>query len=253
MPDRAAGRRAAVLGHPIAHSLSPVLHRAAYAALGLDWTYDRVDVTGTTLAAFLDSLDESWVGLSLTMPLKRDVLPLLDEIDDVARATGAVNTVLLDGGRRRGTNTDVAGLVVGPRRARRRSRSVGRARRPGATARSAVAALARRGTTGVTAYARRPEAAADLVATAEAVGVALEVRPWAAASDGLGADVVVSTVVAGAADVLGRRGPGVARDAARRRLRPLAHRARRPPGRTAGERSPPASTCCCTRRSGRSG
>ena len=112
MPDRTAGRRAAVLGHPIEHSLSPVLHRAAWAALGLDWTYDRIDVVGADLPAFLDSLDESWVGLSLTMPLKRDVLPLLDEIDDIARATGAVNTVLLDGGRRRGTNTDVAGLVV---------------------------------------------------------------------------------------------------------------------------------------------
>jgi shikimate dehydrogenase len=205
MPDRAAGRRAAVLGHPIAHSLSPVLHRAAYAALGLDWTYDRADVTGTTLAAFLDSLDASWVGLSLTMPLKRDVLPLLDEIDDVARATGAVNTVLLDGGRR-GTNTDVAGLAVAlDERGAGRGRSV--VLGAGATARSAVAALARRGTTGITAYARRPEAAADLVGTAEAVGVALQVRPWSEAGDGLAADVVVSTVVAGASDVLARAVP----------------------------------------------
>jgi shikimate dehydrogenase len=194
-------RRAGVLGHPIEHSLSPVLHRAAYAALGLDWDYVRADVTGDTLAAFLDSLDESWVGLSLTMPLKQDVLPLLDEIDDIARATGAVNTVLLDGGGRRGTNTDVAGLVV-------TLDEHGAGRGPsvvlgaGATARSAVAALARRGTSGVTAYARRPEATADLVATAEAVGVRLEVLPWDAAGAGLGADVVVSTVVAGAADVL---------------------------------------------------
>jgi shikimate dehydrogenase len=65
-----------------------------------------------------------------------------------------------------------------------------------------VAALARRGTTGVTAYARRPEAGADLASTAEAVGVALEVLPWARAQEGLGADVVISTVVAGAADKL---------------------------------------------------
>jgi shikimate dehydrogenase len=201
MPDRTAVRRAAVLGHPIEHSLSPVLHRTAYAALGLDWTYDRADVTGATLPAFLDSLDASWVGLSLTMPLKHDVLPLLHEIDDIARATGAVNTVLLDGGRRRGTNTDVAGLVAAlDERGAGRGPSV--VLGAGATARSAVAALARRGTTGITAYVRRPEAAADLVTTAEAVGVAVDVKPWDEARHGLEADVVVSTVVAGAADVL---------------------------------------------------
>ena len=70
-------RRAAVLGHPISHSLSPVLHRAAYADLGLDWTYDALDVTSEELPGFLAGLDESWVGLSLTMPLKQAVLPLL--------------------------------------------------------------------------------------------------------------------------------------------------------------------------------
>ena len=62
-------RRCAVLGSPISHSLSPVLHRAAYAELGLDWTYDAVDVGSHELADFVDGLDESWRGLSLTMPL----------------------------------------------------------------------------------------------------------------------------------------------------------------------------------------
>jgi hypothetical protein len=69
--------RLAVLGSPIAHSQSPALHTAAYAALGLDWQYDAVEVTGATLADFVASRDASWRGLSLTMPLKRDVLPLL--------------------------------------------------------------------------------------------------------------------------------------------------------------------------------
>ncbi len=201
MPASPARRRAAVLGHPIEHSLSPVLHRAAYAALGLDWGYDRVDVTADGLAAFLDSLDGSWVGLSLTMPLKDAVLPLLDEVDPVAAATGAVNTVLLQDGRRRGVNTDVGGLVAaldekgagpGP------SVVLG----AGATARSAVAALAARGAATVSAYARRPEAAEDLRRTADAVGVPLEVLAWAGAAAGLTADVVVSTVPVGAADPL---------------------------------------------------
>lgn len=194
-------RRAAVLGHPVGHSLSPVLHRAAYAALGLDWVYERVDVTPDGLAELLDSLDESWAGLSLTMPLKDAVLPLLDEIDDVAAATGAVNTVVLREGRRIGANTDVGGLVAaldehdaghGP------AVVLG----AGATARSAVAALAARGASSVTAYARRPAAAERLSATAVAVGVTLDVRDWSGAAAALGADVVVSTVPSGAADEL---------------------------------------------------
>jgi shikimate dehydrogenase len=70
--------RAAVLGSPVAHSLSPLLHRAAYQALGLEWTYDAVEVDEAGLAGFLSGLGGEWAGNSLTMPLKRGVLPLLD-------------------------------------------------------------------------------------------------------------------------------------------------------------------------------
>ena len=85
--------RAAVLGKPIAHSLSPVLHRAAYQALGLaDWTYDLVECDEAGLAGYVDSRGPDWAGLSLTMPLKRTVLPLLDHVDQVAAATGGANT-----------------------------------------------------------------------------------------------------------------------------------------------------------------
>ena len=83
-------RRAAVLGSPISHSLSPTLHRAAYASLGLDWSYDAFDVTAEQLPAFVDSLDDSWVGLSLTMPLKESMIPPLATIDPVAAPVGAV-------------------------------------------------------------------------------------------------------------------------------------------------------------------
>src|SRR4051794_41924826 len=98
-------RRCAVLGSPIAHSLSPVLHRAAYAELGLDWSYDAVDVTEERLAPFLDGLDASWRGLSLTMPLKRSVLPLLDQVTHRAVEAGAGENRLLQGGRGPGPNT----------------------------------------------------------------------------------------------------------------------------------------------------
>lgn len=110
-------RRAAVLGHPVAHSLSPLLHRAAYQALGLaGWTYGLQDVTEEQLPGVVRDLDASWAGLSLTMPLKQVVLPLLDHVDPLAEVVGAVNTVVVQGGGTApvlvGANTDVAGIVA---------------------------------------------------------------------------------------------------------------------------------------------
>jgi shikimate dehydrogenase len=102
----------AVLGSPIAHSLSPVLHRAAYAELGLDWTYGAIEVDSEGLERFVSGLGADWRGLSLTMPLKRTVMPLLDEVDDWAEVSRAANTVVLDGGRRLGHNTDVPGAIA---------------------------------------------------------------------------------------------------------------------------------------------
>lgn len=193
-------RRAAVLGSPIAHSLSPVLHRAAYAELGLTgWSYDAHDVTADALPGFLARLDESWAGLSLTMPLKDAVLPLLDTSSSLVRAVGAANTVLVRGGTWHGENTDVPGMVAALRAA-----GVGRVQSAvvlggGATARSAVAALAEV-TGSVTAFVRTTSRAHDLARTADATGVALAVRPWAQAM--LDAPLVVNTTPAGAADEL---------------------------------------------------
>src|SRR5262249_50853763 len=116
-PPHAARRgravRCAVLGDPVEHSLSPALHRAAYAALGLDWTYDAVRVAAGGLRDFVSGLDESWRGLSLTMPLKREAVPLLTSQDEWTRVSGAANTVLLDSdGGRHGLNTDVPGALA---------------------------------------------------------------------------------------------------------------------------------------------
>lgn len=155
-----AGRpRCAVLGKPIAHSLSPVLHRAAYAELGLDWAYDAVEVDEAGLAGFLGGLDDAWRGLSLTMPLKRRVLELLsptDEVDRWARLAGAANTLVL-GPHRLAANTDVPGAVAALRR-------VGPLHHAavlggGATAASVVLALAELGCTATTVLARSPERA----------------------------------------------------------------------------------------------
>ncbi|WP_165922662.1 saccharopine dehydrogenase NADP-binding domain-containing protein [Pseudonocardia endophytica] len=128
-------RRAAVLGSPIAHSLSPVLHRAAYASLGLaGWSYDAHEVDEAGLAGFVAGLGPEWAGLSLTMPLKRVALEVADRAADTAAAIGAANTLVPEPDGWRASNTDVTGLVVALSRARAGSATAG-----GATAGFATA------------------------------------------------------------------------------------------------------------------
>lgn len=110
--------RAAVLGLPVAHSLSPVLHTAAYRALGLDgWRYDARECDEAGLPTFVAGLGPEWAGLSLTMPLKRVALAVADEVSPLATAIGAANTLVFTDGRRSADNTDVAGIVAALRAA----------------------------------------------------------------------------------------------------------------------------------------
>jgi shikimate dehydrogenase len=207
------GRRAAVLGHPIAHSLSPALHRAAYAALGLDaWRYDAVDVTEEQLPGLVESLTGEWAGLSLTMPLKQTVIPLLDHIEPLAEVVGAVNTVLVQSGRGRpvltGANTDVYGIVTalgealapGPVASVRRTAAV---LGGGATAASTLAALAQLGCTTPVVYVRSLGRIGGLMRAAHRMGVEPRyVSSDAAARELTSADLVVSTLPPHAADGL---------------------------------------------------
>lgn len=203
-------RRAAVLGSPIAHSLSPLLHRTAYAALGLHvWDYAAVEVAPEGLPAFLDGLDESWVGLSLTMPLKQAVLPLLDEVSELARLVGAVNTVTFEwpARRRTGDNTDIPGMQAALAEAGVSVSPYAAVLGAGATACSAVVALAGRGVQRVVLAARRPTATDAVRVVAERAGVGLEVVGWDAAADLLEAPLAVATTPAGATDGLAGRVP----------------------------------------------
>ncbi|HEY3201115.1 MAG TPA: shikimate dehydrogenase [Actinomycetes bacterium] len=198
-------RRAAVLGSPIGHSLSPVLHRAAYATLGLDWSYEAIEIDEARLAGFLDGLDESWAGLSLTMPLKRTVIPLLHGLSATAAAVDAVNTVLLPGhGRRIGDNTDVAGMVAALRVVPAGQVPVERVAilGAGATAAAALAALARLGVRGADVFVRSDHRAAGIRTAADRVGIVARPRSWAEATSALAADLLISTVPSGATDVL---------------------------------------------------
>ena len=186
--------RCAVLGRPVAHSLSPVLHRAAYAALGLDWRYEAVEVGAEDLGDFVAGLDARWRGLSLTLPLKRVVLPLLDEVSDVAAMAGAANTVVLAGGRSYGDNTDVPGAAAALRE--RYSGPVDHVvvLGGGATAASVLLAVADLGCTRAHLMVRDPARAADTVDAAVRHPRAPVVTVGALGDAVPPADVVVSTV-----------------------------------------------------------
>ncbi|SEN28847.1 shikimate dehydrogenase [Nonomuraea pusilla] len=213
--------RAAVLGSPIRHSLSPCLHRAAYAAMGLeDWTYEAYECDEERLPGLLAGLrplrgargtageaerGDAWAGLSLTMPLKRAVLPLLDTVSQSAVEVGGANTVVFREGRAHGDNTDVHGI----------ERALAEAGVPaprsavvlggGATAASALAALRNLGLHAATLLVRDPARAGETAEVAERLGVALAVETLDKLEACLDADLVVSTLPGGAADAYAGR------------------------------------------------
>ena len=202
---------AAVIGSPIAHSLSPVIHRAAWERLGLagDWEYRSAEVDRGGLGAFIAGLDPQCRGLSVTMPCKQAVMPLMDVVDPLAAAVGAVNTVVPGAGVLTGFNTDVHGITTAIAEARA-ARGLGPARSAcvlgaRATASSALAALGALGVTRTTVVARRFSGPGSVVAAAARMGVGIDqvlIGDTARASAALAADIVVSTLPAGAADPL---------------------------------------------------
>lgn len=205
MPPRATeARRAAVLGKPIAHSLSPVLHRAAYDALGLtDWSYGRFEIDEDTLPDFIEKLGPEWAGLSLTMPLKRAVIPLVDEISETAASVDAVNTVVFtEDGRRIGDNTDIPGMVAALREHGIEQVDSAAILGAGATASSALAALARICTGEVVAYVRSEARAAEMRQWGERLDVDVRTADWADAQQALKAPLVIATTPAGTTDAL---------------------------------------------------
>ncbi|MFJ8783326.1 shikimate dehydrogenase [Streptomyces sp. NPDC102476] len=202
-------RRAAVLGKPIAHSLSPALHRAAYEELGLTgWSYDRFELDEAALPGFVGQLGPEWAGLSVTMPLKRAVIPLLDEISETAASVEAVNTVVFaEDGRRLGDNTDIPGMVAALRERGIEQVDSAAILGAGATASSALAALARICTGEVVAYVRSEARAAEMRQWGERLDVEVRTADWADAAQALDAPLVIATTPAGATDALAHAVP----------------------------------------------
>jgi shikimate dehydrogenase len=185
--------RAAVLGRPVSHSLSPVLHRAAYAALGLDdWTYDALDIGAEDLPVLLAGLGQEWRGFSVTMPCKRAAVAVADQVEPLPRLLGAANTLVRTGDGWRAENTDVTGIGMALQLAG--VEEVGSAAIIGAggTAAAAAVALSSLGAEHVDVVVRNPGRAEEVVRVLEVLGVPVTVVPLSAAS--LDAPVVVSTV-----------------------------------------------------------
>lgn len=194
-------RRLAVVGWPVDHSLSPALHGAAAGALGLAWDYRRCAVPPGELARFVDALGPEWLGLSVTAPHKHDAAGVAVELDELARATGTANTLLLsrdDAGERavRGWNTDVGGIVrafAGAGLEHARSGAIVGA---GATAQTSLVALAAMGAQRVTVALRTPAKAERLRELAEGLRIALDVQGLDEPLPGV--DAAVSTLPAAA-------------------------------------------------------
>lgn len=205
---------AAVIGSPIRHSLSPVIHRAAWVQLGIDgWEYRRLESDGDSLPGLIADLGEDCAGLSVTMPCKQAIMALLDVIDPLASAVGAVNTLVPSSGVLAGFNTDVTGISSAVRRACTmasvplpRSALVLGAR---ATASSALAGLGELGITASTVAARRFGGPGSVVAAASRLGVSIEQVLWsdieAVDRAAHGVDLIISTLPACAADPLAER------------------------------------------------
>ena len=194
--------RLAVLGSPITHSKSPALHRAAYRVLGLDWHYDAFEVAPAGLEDFIRSRGLQWRGVSLTMPLKHDVMPLLDIADPVAVLSGGANTVLFQesggGSTLHGFNTDVFGIVEAFRHAGVARLSTVRILGAGATAASALIAVAQLGAGRVLVSARSEIKLVALVELGRQLGVDVHAAPPDSVDGGIVPDAVISTLPGGA-------------------------------------------------------
>lgn len=190
---RAARRRCGVVGHPVAHSLSPAIHRAAYAQLGLDWSYDAIDVAPGRMASFVAGLGPQWLGLSVTMPHKMDLVQL-GSPDELVSLLGVANTWVRTPDGPIVRNTDVTGVEIALRTgelADVRSVAVLGA---GATARSALAGAARVGADRAVVVSRSLERSTTTLDLADALGFHTS---WLEFGSGvLGADLLVSTVPA---------------------------------------------------------
>ncbi|MEV0246466.1 shikimate dehydrogenase [Nocardia sp. NPDC050712] len=190
-------RKAAVLGQPIAHSRSPQLHLAAYRALGLPWTYERIECSAAQLPGLVDGLGPEWVGLSVTMPGKEAALAYATERTERAVLVGSANTLVRTGSCWRADCTDVDGVLGALRAGGVGTLTEAVVLGAGGTARPALLALSELGAKAVTVLARDAGRARGAVELAERLGMSAAVigfEPEAVRAVCASAGAVVSTI-----------------------------------------------------------
>ena len=221
-----------MIGHPIAHSLSPAMHRAAYRGLGLDWSFDAVDVASDGLADFMAGLDESWRGLAVTMPHKQE-LAGLGEPDELVRLLGVANTWVRTTSGPVVRNTDASGVCDALRQAGVHRVSSVTVLGAGATARSVLAGATRLGVRSATIVSRSRVRSQQTLALASALGVTAH---WQPLDEPLAsADLLVSTL------------PRQAFDEGEHRPPDFAGGEHRSPGTDEGEHRSPGTTLRASR------
>jgi shikimate dehydrogenase len=189
--------RAAILGRPVGHSLSPLLHRAAYAALGLtDWTYDALDLGAEDLPILLAGLGEEWRGFSVTMPCKQAAVDVAGVVQPLPRLLHAANTLVRTGDGWRAENTDVTGIGMALQLAGVEQAGHAAIIGAGGTAGAAAVALSSLGAQHVDVVVREPSRAEDVARILRTLDVSMSVTRIADAE--LDAPLVVSTVPIGA-------------------------------------------------------
>jgi shikimate dehydrogenase len=169
-----ARKLACIIGWPVAESLSPAIHNAAFAALGLDWTYVPLAVRPGAIDEGMNLVRQLGVeGANVTMPHKRAVIPLLDRLDDEAAALDAVNTIVRNGTALVGHNTDGPGFLaaVTDQTAFEPAGKTAIILGAGGAARAVAVALARAGAS-VCVSARRPEQASEVASLTPGIDVA---------------------------------------------------------------------------------
>ena len=191
--------KAAVLGSPIGHSLSPTLHNCAYGVLGWDWEYTAIEVKGGDLAKFIEANRKTFRGLSLTMPLKEEALLVADSLDPLVKRINAANTLIFEENEVSAYSTDVSGFVQALDKSEVSIPNEITILGGGATARSAIAAVDGRGRT-ITVYSRSASRGAQLINSS--ISATVVVKDWAEAQSGLSANLVIATTPTGATDHL---------------------------------------------------
>lgn len=168
--------RCAVLGSPVAHSLSPAMHRAAYGELGLDWTYEAIEVTEGALGDFLVALGDDVRGFSVTAPLKREAARSAHQCSEHVDLLKVANTLVIDDGMLSAHNTDVPGIVAALLERDIQSVTTARILGGGATASSVACALSALGARHLEIVVRDPSRAAEAVDVAESSGLSVVVH-----------------------------------------------------------------------------